>query len=446
MGMNDWEIRWALLEAARQNMVSILDEEMRLDSLIANLPEPEIILGMLLKRLGLDDSGQLPEDVSNEDIAEVAKAIRFSLGDAVSEAFKDVMKQPKFLKAIRKLFSTHPDDFTALGEELSRRYSDVLLNFAERYVETPNWIKTQSLIIIADSLVNNVSGRERSRLDARLEVNWGVYLWKCGDYSEAERKFQNASDAIAELVKKAGKEDASAAEAAMNAELQVRVLQGFGLLYGDLLEDKTQSIGFNKACLVKLAELEDTYLRRKMKATIFNNLGVAYHRMAEQFPDNKENHLTEAALHYEEALNIARSIHYTRMVGWVLFNAGEIYAYLGQLEKAARYSAESRKIFSINLPSDRGLSGVEMLDAVIYLEMKNYDEAMESINRSIALREKHNEPRRIADALDLRGDIKLAFGDRPGARDDYSKALAIYRSMGSIAGLGKTEKKLGRLG
>ncbi len=441
MGMDDWEIRWALLEAARQNMVDILDEELHLERLLSDLPDPDVIFGMVRNRLELPGDAPLPDDLSKDEIGDIVKAVNLSLGHAVSEAFKEAVKQPKLLKAIRNLFSTHPENFDSLGPEMSARYANVILDFSEKYVETPNWIKTQSLIIIADSLVNNITGPERSLLDARLEVNWGIYLWKCGDYSEAERKFQNANDSVTGLLNIPGRK-ADPAQAAMDIELHSRVLMGFGLLYGDLLEDKSKSIGFNKACLARLSLLEESYRRSKIKTSILNNLGVAYQRMAEQFPQDREKHLMEAALHYEEALSIARGIHFTKMVGWILFNAGEIYAFLGQFEKAERYSAESRRLFSVNVPNERGLSGVEMLDAVIAKEKKNYPVALDSITRSILLREKANEPRRIADALELRGDIHLAMGNQGKASENYRNAHAIYQSIGSEAGVRKMAGKL----
>jgi tetratricopeptide (TPR) repeat protein len=141
-------------------------------------------------------------------------------------------------------------------------------------------------------------------------------------------------------------------------------------------------------------------------------------------------------------LEAARSIHFTKMEGWIFFNAGEIYALLGQFEKAVKYSQESRKIFSEDVVSDRGMSGVEMLDAVISMQKKDYQKALESIDKSIKLREVVGEPRRIADAVDFRGDIHIASGDRIKAMADYNLAFAIYSSIGSLAGIRKTEGKI----
>ena len=164
--------------------------------------------------------------------------------------------------------------------------------------------------------------------------------------------------------------------------------------------------------------------------------------MSEQFAEDRERYLAEPAMNYEEALALARSIHFTKMIGWVLFNAGEIYAMQGQLNKAVRYSTESRKIFSIEYPNERGLSGVEMLDAIIFMKGLDYANALESIDRSIHLREREKEPRRIADAIALRGDIHMASGKIIEAAENYRNAHAIYQSIGSDAGVSRMMEKL----
>jgi tetratricopeptide (TPR) repeat protein len=275
-----------------------------------------------------------------------------------------------------------------------------------------------------------------------MDVDWGIYLWKCGDYSEAEKKFEKANAGISVLLNKHGKEITDPAEITKNIELRARVLHGFGVLYEDFIEDKRKAIEYFKDCLSALSKLEETYKNKKMKTSILNNLGVAYHKMSELHPDERVQHLNESIMHYEAALATARSIRYTKMVGWLLFNAGEIYALLGQLEKAMDYSRESRKIFSEEVVSDRGMSGVETLDAVINMQKKDYSEAMECINKSIELREKIGEPRRIADAVDYRGNVYLAFGERSKAAEDYQRANAIYKSIGSQAGIKRTEDKI----
>jgi tetratricopeptide (TPR) repeat protein len=441
-GMDEREIKLALMEAARQNMLEILEEEMRLENVLSDLPETTMVISIIKKQLGLDKESELPGDLDKEQIIKVSETIKNSLGAAVSDAFKDVIKQPKLLKALQKLYSTHSDDFSSLDSLLSTRYADVLLDFAERYMETPNWKKTEALLITAESLVKNITGAAKPRLYARMDVDWGIYLWKCGDYSEAEKKFEKANAGISVLLNKHGKEITDPAEITKNIELRARVLHGFGVLYEDFLEDKRKAIEYFKDCLSALSKLEETYKNKKMKTSLLNNLGVAYHKMSELHPDERVGHLNESITHYEAALATARSIRYTKMVGWLLFNAGEIYALLGQLEKAQNYSRESRKIFSEEVVSDRGMSGVEMLDAVINMQKKDYSEAMECINNSIELREKIGEPRRIADAVDYRGNIYLASGEKGKAAEDHQRANAIYKSIGSQAGIKKTEEKI----
>jgi tetratricopeptide (TPR) repeat protein len=445
MSMDAQEINSALLEAARQGMLGILDEEINLGYLLSDLPDNDLVLPIIRKRLGLGADDALPADLSKEQIIDIADAIRMCIGEVVSEAFKEAVKQPKLLKALKTLFSTHKENFSSLEPVLSKRYAGVLLDFAEQYIDTPNWKQTQSLIIVAESLVRNVTGTAKPRLFARLDVDWGIYLWKCGHYSEAEKKFEKANAGITELIKKHEKEITDQSEITKNKELQVRILMGFGALYGDIFQDKSKAIGYYNDCLSKMSKMEGTYKLEKMRTSIMNNLGVLYHRMSEQFPEEKGIYLTESIVHFEEGLSVARSIKFTRMEGWLLFNAGEIYALTGQIDKAEQYSEASRKIYSMGKPNERGLSGVEMLDAIIQMEREDYQAALESINRSIALREKAKEPRRIADALDLRGDILMASGEKEGATEDYRNAHAIYESIGSVTGIERTEGKLAAL-
>lgn len=85
---------------------------------------------------------------------------------------------------------------------------------------------------------------------------------------------------------------------------------------------------------------------------------------------------------------------------------------------------------------------MEMLDAVINMQRKCYPIALECINRSIRSRERLGEHKRIADALEYRRDINLNSGDCAEAAWDYQQAHAIYRSIGSEAGIKRTEGKI----
>ncbi len=444
--MDAQEIKSALAEAARQSVLEILDQEMSLENLLLDLPETEMIVSIIRKKLGLGKDAKLPVDFDREQIKTISETIRASLGDAIAEAFKDVVRQPKLMKALKTLFSAHSDEFGTLDPLLSKRYADVLLDFAERYMDTPNWKKTEALIITAEPLVKNVTGAAKPRLYARMDVTWGIYLWKCGHYQEAEKKFTKANAGVSVLMKKHGREITESAEIAKNKELHTRILHGFGVLYGNWLEDKAKAIRYHNECLSSLAGLGETYRNKKMKTSILNNLGVTYHKMADLHPGQRQEHLNQAVKNYEDALETARAIHFTRMVGWILFNAGEIYAILGQCEKAEAYSAESREIFGRSQANDRGMSGVEMLDAVINMQRKCYPKALECINRSIELRERLGEPRRIADALEYRGDIHRSSGMNSEAGQDFHLANAIYRSIGSEAGTRRTDGKIAALG
>jgi len=298
------------------------------------------------------------------------------------------------------------------------------------------------MLILADDFAKHVTGLIKPRVYARMDNNWGIYLWKCGDYAEAEKKLQKANAGISELIKKHGAEIQKEEDIEKNNYLYARILHGFGTLYGDFLEDKTQAIEFNQKCLQQLVKIEKTYKTQRMETSVLNNIGVAYHKMAEIFPEKQVEYLSEAVKSYESALEVSRSINHANMTGWLLFNAGEVYALLGNFEKAEECAAESRKIFTEESPGERGLSGVEMLDAVIYMQKGDYNQALEHITKSLELREKLNEPRRIADALDYRGDIYIELNKKTEAKADYEKANLIYSSIGSQDKIKKTTEKI----
>ncbi len=185
-------------------------------------------------------------------------------------------------------------------------------------------------------------------------------------------------------------------------------------------------------------------LRRK--ASVLNNIGVAYHKMAEDSMvhggDETEEHLRDAVERYREAIEIAKEIDYSHMQGWVSFNMGEVLAKLERIDEAREYSKEARRIYEIELNNDRGLSGVEMLDAVIELNGKNLEKSLDHIETSLELRRKLDQPRRIADALVCRGDIFSEKGEEKKGIDDYKEALEIYEEIGSRDGVEKVKKKL----
>jgi tetratricopeptide (TPR) repeat protein len=323
-----------------------------------------------------------------------------------------------------------------------KAFAEALLELEERYISKEDWKKAEAMLIIAEDFVKKVTGAIKPRLHATMDAKWGIYLWKCGDYIEAEKKLQKANAGVLELIKKHGDEIKNENDIEKNNYLYARILQGFGTLYGDLLADKTQAIDYNQKCLKQLGKTKRTYRTQRMETSVLNNLGVAYHKMAELSTDKREENLKEAVKYYEKAMTLSRGISHLTMTGWLLFNAGEVYALLGEFEKAETCSLESRKIFSEEKPSERGMSGVEMLDAVIYLQKNMYPDAMASINKSIALREKLGEPRRIADALACRGDVYVGLGNKLKANEDYQQANKLYTTIGSQDGINKTEEKI----
>ncbi len=423
--MSEQEIKSILDSATKQSLLEILSEEMDVNSMLNSLPSKELIIPTIRKQLGIDED-EIPNQIDRNRIDVIYSSLKNVVGMHLAEMVKDILMRPILLNELKNI-----PDIDSLNPIESKRYLIPLLDFEESYVNTENWKKAATLLEIAETLVSNITGSIKPELETRINSNWGIYFWKRGKYDLSKSKFEKALELAQEVGDK---------------KLLAKVYHGLGVLYGDYAEDKKVAIRYNEKCIKILSELDesDSSILR-MKASVFNNIGVAYHKMEDLDSENKEEHLRNSAKNYDEALKFAREIGYSYMEGWVLFNAGEIYAFLGDLEKAENYLIEARDIFEQKLPNDRGLSGVEMLDSVIYMQKGEFDNALESINKSLELRERLKEPRRIADALVLRGDIYVRKNEVENAKSDYETALRIYDSIGSKDSIKRIEEKLEKL-
>lgn len=449
--LNETEVKAVRKEAAKQTLLEILSQEFNLEDFFSDLPEPATVLNIIKNKTNLNqDAATIMRyddvySIDKEKIGEIIDAVALSQGKNISVSVKETIKHLKGLSLLKKMYDEKEDLFEKLEPVHSKLFAEALMALEEQYVSGKNWKKSESILVVAEDFVKKVTGVVKPRLYATMDADWGIYLWKCGDYAESEKKLKKANAGIQELIKKHGTEIQKEEEIEQNSYLYARILHGFGTLYGDFLEDKAQAIEYNKKCIEQLKKIQKTqknYKAQRMETSVLNNMGVAYHKMAENFPEKSAEYLIEAVNCYESSIELSRELNHKRMTGWLLFNAGEVYALLGNFEKAESCSAESRKIYTEDFPSERGISGVEMLDAVINLQKGDYKTALEYINKSLEIREKLNEPRRIADALECRGDIYLEMDEKTKAITDYQSASLIYVSICAQDKIKKLKDKL----
>ncbi|MCD6575819.1 MAG: tetratricopeptide repeat protein [Nanoarchaeota archaeon] len=399
----------------RQSLEEILSEPFDVCGEIEKLDGGELIKSILKKNLG--EEYDITE-IDDELIKNVYNSVENFFGKYTAERVKEILIVPRQLKEISEI------DLDSVDPIKSKRYVQALLDITNVYLNGENWKRTEALLWAMKKLINNITGRQRKPFEVEMLINSALYSWKLGDYENAEL---HSKDAL------------SLAEGMGDKKLIARCYHILGVVYGDYVEDKGLAIEYDERCLSVLDEINDGVQILKMKASVHNNLGVAYHKMAEE--KDREENLRNAARNYELGIGICQDIGYKRMEGWLLFNIGEVYALLGEFEKADEASISARKIFE-ELEDKRGLSGVEMCDAVIEKERGNLEEALSYINKSLELRNELKEPRRIADALILRGDIYSSMGKFGDAREDYNSALEIYKRLNSADGIKRAEAKL----
>lgn len=408
----------------------ILDEEIDLEEELSEVPKKHFVIPIIKKNLGIDRTDKIPSEIDENSLKKIYEAVESMIGGYTAEYIYDILKRPLLMKELRDV-----DDLESLDPFQSREYLQALLDLQEGYLDTSEWKKGIVLLQASEHLMDNIGGTKKIGLKGRLEDNWGLYYWKNGDYEKAENKFKNALKISMEI---------------KDQDLTARAYHGLGVLYGDAKEDKMVAVRQNVNCLETLREMEESNKVLRREASVLNNIGVAYHKMAEdsKILDESEDemgYLESAAENYKEAIDLAVKLNYMNMVGWVSFNLGEVYAFLGEIEKAEQCSQDSREIYENELDDERGLSGVEMLDAVISLEKGELEKALEHINTSLELREELKEPRRVADALVCRGDIYLELDKKDDSEADYQKSLDIYSSIGSYDGVERVKRKLENL-
>jgi len=243
-------------------------------------------------------------------------------------------------------------------------------------------------------------------------VEFGAMFWKKGEYAKAIGHVESVLEDI-----RVTPDDEAAAMAN-------KIL---GNIY-DERGDQDKGIEFTKRSLMFYEKLGDM----REAATGHNNLGVAYARKGD---------LDEAVKQYKKCIAIAKKESALRMEGWASFNAAECMAYLGQFSGAQELVKRSEDIFK-RLDENLGLSGVYMAYAIIYREMKAWDQSSLYFEMTLRLRKMLGTPYRTADALYEFGKMLAMSGDKERAKERLEKAKDVFKSIDSRAMVRKCVQEL----
>lgn len=178
----------------------------------------------------------------------------------------------------------------------------------------------------------------------------------------------------------------------------------------------------------------------ELEAQNLNRLGVYYRNM----------NLQEDALKlYEEALTISKSANIPVQVGHSLNNIGQIYFFQDQFEESLYYYKEAETKF-LEIQDMEGLAYNYNGMSLVLAAVGRYDEALETINKAIKIREESGNERQLTVSKFNRADILMAKGDFANAEPDiinlydYGMANDKVRAINALEKLVELKLKTGK--
>jgi len=154
----------------------------------------------------------------------------------------------------------------------------------------------------------------------------------------------------------------------------------------------------------------------------------------------------ETIAHGERALELYRSAGAppTKLARG-LKNLVELYAMVGDVDRARRYGEESLRIARAEL-TDKFVADALLQLGVLLANLGRLDEALAHTTEALQIFEAGDLPRDVAEARLFVGQVRLRRGEYDEARPSLLGAQAFYRSGGMTGrGLGATLILLGRL-
>lgn len=178
-----------------------------------------------------------------------------------------------------------------------------------------------------------------------------------------------------------------------------------GALYSDGLNPKLGSEYLAKAAAVA-EEIQDTSLLINSYTYIANN---HYY--------NKE--YTLALKMYEKVKDYCKSHGSKNTYAGTLGNMGNVYADMGDLERAMELQQEAVRIFD-EIGDKQGLTICYSAIGIDYLNLKQYDKALEYFNKSLPMAQ---EMQSIEDLIEIHENLSRLYAET----NDYEKAYKNYK-------------------
>jgi tetratricopeptide (TPR) repeat protein len=156
-------------------------------------------------------------------------------------------------------------------------------------------------------------------------------------------------------------------------------------------------------------------------ARAYNNIGDTYLHMMEW---------GKAIEALERCREAAEKIGNRNMVAWAMFNSAEALANIGELDKAETYCIQALNICE-SQDDKIGMNGIFRCLGIVYRKKKNWDLALENINKSILILEMLDIPFDLATTYYQLGLTYKDMGDEKVAIENFEIARNYYESVGA---------------
>ncbi|MFD2036173.1 tetratricopeptide repeat protein [Belliella marina] len=181
-----------------------------------------------------------------------------------------------------------------------------------------------------------------------------------------------------------------------------------------ILSELVQEIHYSDSAVKyynEAIELAKLVKNKELEAQNINRLGVYYRNM---------NLQEEALSMYEQALEISLKSGEKVQIGHSYNNIGQMYYYKDYFDEALDYYEQAEKIF-LEINDENGLGYNYTGMSLVLGSLGRYREALEKINKAIALRESMGQIRQVMVSKFNKADLLLDLGNFEEAENDIIK-------------------------
>jgi tetratricopeptide (TPR) repeat protein len=313
---------------------------------------------------------------------------------------------------------------------VSERFLTMIEELPEEQVDLPQWVqiimlKARLSLIIGDwaksmkyyyNAIEISSELDNNEIKAMAYCKLGLIQEEQNSFDEALENFQKGLKSARQTQNKSVYKDSLIDLKGVN---DFKLLGSIHIELGNICietEKNSKAINyFTKA----LGYLDKSQARLEM-ARAYNSLGTVYRHM---------NKFNEAIEIYNKQLEIAEVIGDITQLSYALSNIAYSYAKLHRINDAKKYIDRTMEISEIR-DNENILFCVFKTNGLIYQHKKEWNNAINSFNKSIAIIKKLNVPFWHIITLQELASVYEEKGDTDNAKECYIEIGSLYQSIG----------------